>query len=202
VGSGGGRTGAVVLSPFIKPGSTDDTKYNHYSLLKSLEQIFGINQHLGYANMPGLSSFGDDVFNRPQGGPVVLPGTLKPGDAGSTGSAKKIVVHMSVKVPTTPASMRSRLRHGLAVTVTVTGTDRALNPVVVRLARPAAKKGRRAVTIAATKARTLRNGKGTIVLTASAKVRARVKRGRYLLIAESRTEDKAVSHASRTVILR
>ena len=194
-GSGGGITGAVALSQFIKPGSVDDTKYNHYSLLKSLEQIFGINQYLGYANMPGLSSFGDDVFNRPAGGAVTIPGATTPG-------TQKLAVHMSVKVPKTLAGMRSRLRQGLAVTVTVTGTDHALYPVRVRLARAPAHKGGRAVTIAATKARTLRNGRGTITLTASAKVRARLKRGHYLLIAESRHGSKAVGSASRTVNVR
>jgi hypothetical protein len=47
-GYGGDRIGAVLLSPFIIPGSTSDTEYNHYSLLKSIEDIFGLD-HLGYA---------------------------------------------------------------------------------------------------------------------------------------------------------
>lgn len=61
-GIGGDNTGAVLLSPFIKPGTVTNTPYNHYSLLKSLEQIFGINQFLGYAGQDGLVSFGDDVY--------------------------------------------------------------------------------------------------------------------------------------------
>jgi hypothetical protein len=59
---GGGRTGAVLLSPFIKPGTVSNVGYNHYSLLKSLENIFGIKEYLGYANQAGLAAFGDDVF--------------------------------------------------------------------------------------------------------------------------------------------
>ena len=47
-GFGGDRIGAVLLSPFIVPGSTSDTQYNHYSLLRSLEDIFHLS-HLGYA---------------------------------------------------------------------------------------------------------------------------------------------------------
>jgi hypothetical protein len=59
---GGGRVGAVLLSPFIKPGTVSNVGYNHYSLLKSIEQIFNIKEYLGYANQPGLASFGNDVF--------------------------------------------------------------------------------------------------------------------------------------------
>jgi phosphatidylinositol-3-phosphatase len=48
-GFGGDRIGALLLSPFVKPGSTSENAYNHYSLLRSLEDIFGIEEHLGYA---------------------------------------------------------------------------------------------------------------------------------------------------------
>jgi phosphatidylinositol-3-phosphatase len=61
-GPGGGRTGAVVVSPYVEPGSTNDSAYNHYSLLRSLEDLFGL-QHLGYAGMAGLRPFGSDVYN-------------------------------------------------------------------------------------------------------------------------------------------
>jgi phosphatidylinositol-3-phosphatase len=62
-GPGGGRTGAVLLSPFIRPGTTTAQQYNHYSLLRSIEDLFGL-AHLGYAAAPGLRPFGDDVFTR------------------------------------------------------------------------------------------------------------------------------------------
>ncbi len=48
-GYGGDQVGAVLLSPFIKPGSTSSYGYNHYSLLRSLEDIFKLDEHLGYA---------------------------------------------------------------------------------------------------------------------------------------------------------
>jgi hypothetical protein len=48
-GFGGDRIGALLLSPFVKPGGSSDTPYNHYSLLRSLEDIFGLDEHLGYA---------------------------------------------------------------------------------------------------------------------------------------------------------
>jgi hypothetical protein len=66
-GNGGGRTGAVLLSPFVKPGSVNDTPYNHYSLLRSVEDIFGL-PHLAYAAQSGLKPFADDVFNNTGGG--------------------------------------------------------------------------------------------------------------------------------------
>jgi phosphatidylinositol-3-phosphatase len=54
---GGDRTGAVLLSPFLKAGTVSDTPFNHYSLLKSLEDIFDTEEHLGYAGQPGLVGF-------------------------------------------------------------------------------------------------------------------------------------------------
>ena len=57
---GGGRTGAVLLSPLIKPGTLSGTPYNHYSLLASVENIFGLS-HLGYAAAT-KSTFGTDIF--------------------------------------------------------------------------------------------------------------------------------------------
>ena len=60
-GPGGGRTGAVLLSRFIKPGTVSNVPYNHYSLLRSFEDLFAL-PHLGYARRSGLASFGRDVF--------------------------------------------------------------------------------------------------------------------------------------------
>ncbi|HET7757311.1 MAG TPA: alkaline phosphatase family protein [Steroidobacteraceae bacterium] len=60
-GPGGGRVGAVVLSPFVRPGTVTDVSYNHYSLLKTVEAIFGLPP-LGYAGRADLAAFGADVF--------------------------------------------------------------------------------------------------------------------------------------------
>jgi hypothetical protein len=62
-GPGGGRTGAVVLSKFIKGGTVSDHGYNHYSLLKTVEDIFGLH-HLGDAQQPQVVSFGPDVYTK------------------------------------------------------------------------------------------------------------------------------------------
>jgi hypothetical protein len=58
---GGDRTGAVLLSPFIKPGTVSYTPFNHFSLLKSLEAAFDIDEYLGYASQSGLLGFFDPV---------------------------------------------------------------------------------------------------------------------------------------------
>jgi len=62
VGVGGDRTGAVMLSRFIKPGTVSNTAYNHYAMLKSLENIFQTNGYLGYADDQNLVPFGNDIF--------------------------------------------------------------------------------------------------------------------------------------------
>ena len=70
---GGGQVGAVLFNPrFIKAGSINDTGYyNHYSALRSYEDMLGIRHggddgygHLGYAATAELVPFGPDVFNR------------------------------------------------------------------------------------------------------------------------------------------
>ncbi|HEY5188556.1 MAG TPA: alkaline phosphatase family protein [Solirubrobacteraceae bacterium] len=65
-GPGGGQTGAVLLSPCIAPGTVTNVAYNHYSMLSSVEDAFGL-AHLGYAGLPGEATFGSDIYNRPCG---------------------------------------------------------------------------------------------------------------------------------------
>ncbi len=59
-GPGGGRVGAVLISPFIKPGTVSTTPYNHYSSLASFEQLFGLQRLADAATVP--ATFGPDVF--------------------------------------------------------------------------------------------------------------------------------------------
>jgi phosphatidylinositol-3-phosphatase len=69
-GPGGGVTGTIALSPFIKPGTVTLQEYNHYSWLRSMEDLLG-SAHLGYAAPDGLVPFGDDLYTgpRPPGAP-------------------------------------------------------------------------------------------------------------------------------------
>jgi len=62
-GPGGGKVGALLLSPFIKPGTVSTVDYNHYSMLRTIEDIFGL-PHLGDAAMPQVKPFGADVFTK------------------------------------------------------------------------------------------------------------------------------------------
>jgi hypothetical protein len=79
---GGGITGSVLISPFIKPGTVSTTAYNHYAWLRTMEDIFQVSDgkgaapltagtvsggldglgHLGFAAQAGLAPFGPDVF--------------------------------------------------------------------------------------------------------------------------------------------
>jgi hypothetical protein len=63
-GPGGGKVGAVALSPCITPGTVTKDAYNHYSQLRWVEDNFGLT-HLGYAGQAGLQPFGRDILNEP-----------------------------------------------------------------------------------------------------------------------------------------
>ena len=80
---GGGATGSVLISPYIKPGTVSNTYYNHFSWLRTMEDLFEVSKgndtreleagtvstgldgdgHLGFAAQAGLGTFGKDVFN-------------------------------------------------------------------------------------------------------------------------------------------
>jgi photosystem II stability/assembly factor-like uncharacterized protein len=84
LGPGGGRIGALILSPYVRPGTVSNTPYNHYSLLRTLEDIYGITDggddghgHLGFAGSygpeyPGPGVFGNDVFTLNRAAPPAL----------------------------------------------------------------------------------------------------------------------------------
>jgi hypothetical protein len=60
---GGGRVGILLISPYVEPGSANETGYyNHFSLLLSIEELFGLSP-LGYAAEPALTAFDSTVFN-------------------------------------------------------------------------------------------------------------------------------------------
>jgi phospholipase C len=58
-GPGGGRTGTVLVSPYLAAHSWNNTGYNHYSLLRTIENLFGLGT-LGYA--ADARGFGYDVW--------------------------------------------------------------------------------------------------------------------------------------------
>ena len=60
---GGGKVGLLLISPFVAPGSVNETvTYNHFSLLLTIEELLGLEK-LGYAAEPALLPFDESVFN-------------------------------------------------------------------------------------------------------------------------------------------
>jgi phosphatidylinositol-3-phosphatase len=59
---GGGNTGAILLSPFIRPGTVVRTPYNHFSLLRTIQRIFHLHD-TGEAADPLVNTMGSNVFN-------------------------------------------------------------------------------------------------------------------------------------------
>jgi phosphatidylinositol-3-phosphatase len=61
-GSGGGQVGLLLLSPFVKKGGglVQET-YNHFSLLATVEEVFGLTK-LGYAGGAEVKPFSASLF--------------------------------------------------------------------------------------------------------------------------------------------
>jgi phosphatidylinositol-3-phosphatase len=60
---GGGQVGALLLSPFVKGGDLVQDTYNHFSLLRTVEDLFGL-AHLGYAGGREVSAFAPSLFTK------------------------------------------------------------------------------------------------------------------------------------------
>lgn len=60
---GGGRVGMLLLSPFVAPGTVDESGYyNHFSFLLSVDELLEVPP-LGYAAEPVLTAFDETVYN-------------------------------------------------------------------------------------------------------------------------------------------
>lgn len=60
---GGGKVGMLLISPFVKPGTVNETGYfNHFTLLLTIEELFELEK-LGYASELALVPFDSTVFN-------------------------------------------------------------------------------------------------------------------------------------------
>ncbi len=58
---GGGTVGALLLSPYVKGATTNEEQFNHFSLLRTIEDLFGLG-HLGYAGLPAVKPFEPAMF--------------------------------------------------------------------------------------------------------------------------------------------
>lgn len=121
IGPGGGDTGAVLISPCIAPGTVSRTPYNHYSMLGSVENLFGLSR-LGYAQLPGEAAFGSDVFTRRCGPPPKAQ--LRAHVNGSTitlrwAAGGAPIAYFTLQVRVGAAHWRTVLRHTRAHTLAI-----------------------------------------------------------------------------------
>jgi hypothetical protein len=58
---GGGTVGALLLSPFIKGPASSVEAYNHFSLLATIEDLFGLKR-LGYAGLSAVTPLAPSIF--------------------------------------------------------------------------------------------------------------------------------------------
>jgi phosphatidylinositol-3-phosphatase len=58
---GGGAVGALLLSPFLKGGTVSQEPFNHFSLLRTIEDLFAL-KHLGYAAASAVKPFEPSMF--------------------------------------------------------------------------------------------------------------------------------------------
>lgn len=59
---GGGRVGLLLLSPYVEPGTTSETYFNHFSLLATIEELFEL-ERIGYGAEPAVTGFDESIFN-------------------------------------------------------------------------------------------------------------------------------------------
>ena len=78
---GGGRVGMLLLSPFVAPGSVNETGYyNHFSFLLSIGELLEVTPPLGYAAEPVLTAFDSTVFNSEEApADATVPASSRPG---------------------------------------------------------------------------------------------------------------------------
>jgi hypothetical protein len=108
-GPGGGDVGAVLLSPCIAPGTVTPTAYNHYTMLRSVEDIFGL-RHIGYAGLSGETTFGSDVFTRPCAQPPPVTHVRAPALASSAATRPAIPVSWRATGQSAAASFAVQVR--------------------------------------------------------------------------------------------
>ncbi|MDU2071760.1 MAG: alkaline phosphatase family protein [Cutibacterium avidum] len=128
---GGGATGSVLISPYIKPGTVSNTYYNHFSWLRTMEDLFEVSKgndtreleagtvstgldgdgHLGFAAQAGLGTFGKDVFNNlpTEPNPSASASASTPASAAPTATATSST-SASASTPTSAAPTATATR--------------------------------------------------------------------------------------------
>jgi len=215
---GGGLIGAVLVSPFISPGAENPdgahlnaTDYNHSSLLRSVEDLFGLT-HLGYAAQDGLQPFGTDVFDRiPPPDALPEPGlTPEPhGGAGSATPPPGAQPSCSARPQATLAPTLRPTARGLAVKGAATGCGR-IRVVEVAVARRTARRDCRWLSLAAKPGRPTSCGRPFWLLATTVRggwsvtLRGRLSPGHYdvLVRAIDAAGRKQLVPTRRTLVVR
>ena len=58
---GGGTVGALLISRYVKGATTTQEQFNHFSLLRTIEDLFSL-KHLGYAALPSVKALPPSLF--------------------------------------------------------------------------------------------------------------------------------------------
>jgi len=58
---GGGEVGALLLSPYVKSGQISQEPLNHFALLRTIEDLFGL-EHIGYAASKEVKALAPSLF--------------------------------------------------------------------------------------------------------------------------------------------
>jgi phosphatidylinositol-3-phosphatase len=58
---GGGSVGALLLSPWVQGGTTSQEPLNHFSLLRTIEEVFSLHP-IGYAALPAVKPLEPSLF--------------------------------------------------------------------------------------------------------------------------------------------
>jgi hypothetical protein len=64
---GGGSVGALLLSPYVPAGATSQEPANHFSLLRTIEQVFSLKP-IGYAALPAVKPLEPGLFTAGRAG--------------------------------------------------------------------------------------------------------------------------------------
>ncbi|HXD60275.1 MAG TPA: alkaline phosphatase family protein [Thermoleophilaceae bacterium] len=136
-GMGGGRVGAVALSPFIRPGTVSQVPYNHYSLLRSVSAMFGVPP-VGFAAAAGLAVLGDDVFTQPGGAPpgaapLLQAATPLTGGGGRPNSGRAGGAVAGCRSASLPKARRGRFRRGSLLAAVSVRRNKRQATVTLRL---------------------------------------------------------------------
>ena len=59
---GGGTVGALLLSPFVNAAATSQEPYDHFSLLRTIEDLFAV-KHLGYSALAAVKPLEASLFS-------------------------------------------------------------------------------------------------------------------------------------------